>query len=215
MRAPWPVVAALVLTVAAVAVLFVLWPRGGLASHPVSSVPELLSEPAGVPGAGLVLAADGLGPATFGQSQDEVIATLAELLGDPVEDGPQSCPAEGREVRWVRWGSLSVTFSDGLFSGYLTGVYFRPDSPELAIETAEGIGLRATAAELTSTYGDRLAWLGPEEGGFGEPIERYGIDGFDTANPSPVGFGGLFEGSREAGRVITITGGQLCGPDGS
>ena len=211
-RARWPVVAALALAVVVMAVLLVLWPRGGLPSRPVSSVPELLSEPAGVPGEGLVLAADGLGPVTFGQAADEVIATLTELLGDPVEDGPQSCPAEGREVRWVRWGNLSITFSDGFFAGHLSGVYFPPDGPELAIETEEGIGLRATTAELMAAYADRVAWLGPEEGGFGEPLERYGIDGFDTANPAPTGLGGLFEGSREAGRVITIMGGQLCGP---
>jgi hypothetical protein len=184
----------------------------GLPSRSVASVPALLSEPAGVPGANLVLAPDGLGPVTFGEAEEAVVAQLTELLGGPVEDGPQPCESAEDVVRWVRWGNLSAAFPDGQFGGYIIGIYFRQDSPELPIETAEGVGLRATADQLVAAYGDRLAWNAQEESGFAEPAEGFGIDGFSVDDPSPTGLGGFVEGGREEGQVITFFAGQPCGP---
>jgi hypothetical protein len=199
-------------TLAAV-LLFAFWPRSGLASRPVSSVPELLSEPAGVPGAGLVLAPDGLGPVTFGEAEADVMATLTELLGDPVEDSTEDCGAEGGTVRWVRWANLTIAMQGGSFSGFISGIYFPPDSPEMPIRTADGVGLRATVAQLTATYGDRLAWLA-QENGFGNRVDAFGIDGFDVAHLAATGLGGYVEGGREEGRVITFLGGRPCVDNG-
>jgi hypothetical protein len=184
----------------------------GLSSRPVASVPALLSEPAGVPGADLVLAPDGLGPVTFGEVEETAVARLTELLGAPVEDGPQPCDSEDDVVRWVRWGNLTAAFPNGQFGGYISGIYFRQDSPELPIETAEGVGLRATVEQLTATYGDRLAWHAQEESGFEDPVEAFGIDGFNVDDPTPTGLGGYVEGGREHGQVITFFAGQPCGP---
>ena len=214
MRARGSLVAAgLIVLVAAAAVLFALLPRDGLASHPVGSVPELLSEPAGIPGAGLTLEADGLGAVALGDPEADVMATLNELLGDPVEDSTEDCGSDDGVVRWVRWANLTVALQDGGFTGYISGIYFPPDSPEMPIKTTDGVGLRATVGELTAMYGDRLAWLG-QQNGFGNPVDAFGIDGFDPNHLTPTGLGGYVEGGRENGRVITFIGGQPCVDNG-
>jgi Tol biopolymer transport system component len=213
MRRPALAAAVIVATCAVVVALFVLWPRGGLSSHPVSSVPQLLSEPAGIPGAGLVLAPDGLGPVTFGDKEADAVAKLVALLGDPVEDSTEDCGSDGGGVRWVRWANLTVALQDGWFNGYISGIYFPPDSPEMMIKTVDGVGLRATVDELHSTYGDRFAWVGHEES-FGSPVDAFGIDGFDVGQPMPTGLGGYVEGGREEGRVITFLAGQPCVDNG-
>jgi hypothetical protein len=211
MRRTW-IVATVVALSAVIAATIVLSRPGGLPSQPASSVPALLSEPAGVPGAGLVLAPDGLGPVTFGDDAETVVSHLTELLGAPVEDGPQPCESEAEQVRWVRWGNLSAAFADGRFSGYVIGIYYRADSPELRVETAEGIALGATTDELVAAYGDRLSWNSLEESGFEDPVDGFGIDGWDVDDPLPIGIGGFVEGGIEDGRVITFNGGQPCGP---
>ena len=206
-------VAAAVVLAGAVALAVVLTMPGGLASHPVASVPELLSEPAGIPGAGLTLEADGLKAVAFGDPEADVLATLNELLGDPVEDSTEDCRSDGGTVRWVRWANLTIALQNGAFTGYISGIYFPPDSPEMPIKTADGMGLRATTDELTAQYGDRVAWLG-QQNGFGNPVDAFGIDGFDVTHLSPSGLGGYVEGGRQSGRVITFIGGQPCVDNG-
>jgi hypothetical protein len=205
------VVAVLLIAGAVVAALVLAQPRD-LASRPVSSVPALLSEPAGVPGAGLVLAADGLGAVRFGQPEAAAVATLTRLLGAPVEDASQPCNSKTDVVRWVRWGNLSAAFPGGRFGGYVIGIYFPPDSPELQVKTSQGVTLRAKAGELSSIYGSRLGWYGQETSGFSAPLDVFGIDGFDVRNPMPTGLGGYVEGGRETGQVITFFAGRPCGP---
>jgi hypothetical protein len=206
-------VAAVVVGFALMAALFVLRPRGGLSTRPVSSVPELLSAPAGVPGAGLVLAPDGLGPVTFGEKEADVLATLIELAGDPVEDSTEDCRGTGGVVRWVRWANLTIAVEDGVFNGYISGIHFPPDSVEMTIMTVDGVRLRAAVEKLRETYGDRLTWLG-EDTTFGTPVDAFGIDGFDVGHPGPTGLGGYVEGGREDGHVITFLGGQPCVDNG-
>lgn len=208
-----PVIGAGVAGTAIAAIALLLMRPGDLASRPVDSVPELLSEPAGIPGAGLVLAADGLGAVAFGEPEADVVAKLNELLGDPVEDSIEDCGTDGGVVRWVRWANLTVALQNGAFTGYISGIYFPPDSPEMPIKTADGVGLRATVDELNAQYGDRLAWLSHETG-FGSPVDAFGIDGFDVNNLTPTGLGGYVEGGRESGRVITFIGGQPCVDNG-
>lgn len=197
---------------AAVAAILLVDRPSGLSTRAVESMPALLSEPAGVLGAGLTLAPDGLGAVDFGEDEGAALAVLEELLGDPVEDGPQPCESEEDTVRFVRWGNLSVAFPDGRFSGYIIGLYYRPDSPERRVSTEEGIALGASAASLLAVYGDRLAWTTQEESGFAEPADGFGIDGYSLDAPAPTGIGGYVEGGREEGRVITFFAGLPCGP---
>lgn len=202
--------ATLVAMVGAVALALLLGRAGALSSRPVESVPPLLSEPAGLPGAGLTLAADGLGPVTFGDAEADVLTKLKELLGDPVEDSQEPCKASGDTVRWVRWGNLTIALQAGHFNGYISGIYFPPDSPEMPIKTADGVGLRATVGQLAAAYGDRFAWLAHDDTGFGHPVDAFGIDGFDVQHLAPTGLGGYVEGGRQDGTVITFLAGQPC-----
>ena len=203
---------ALALLAGAVVVGLVLRPADGFTERPAASVPQLFSEPAGVPGAGLVLAPNGLAAVRFGEPEASAITKLTDLLGAPVEDGPQPCSSETDVVRWVRWGNLSAAFPDGHFGGWVIGIYFPPDSPELQLKTAEGAALRAKVADLERIYGPRLGWYGREESGFSAPVDAFGIDGFDVNYPTPRGLGGYVEGGRDAGQVITFFAGQPCGP---
>ena len=198
---------------ATVAVLaFMLSRPVGLPSRSVGSVPELLSEPAGIPGAGLTLAADGLGVVDFGADEADAMAILNDLLGTPVEDAPQPCQSKADTVRYVRWGDLSAAFPGGRFGGWIIGVYVPPDSPPLQVETEAGVALDAPVADLLAAYGDHLAWTGQEDTGFPEPIDGFGIDGYSPDSPSATGIGGYVEGGREEGRIITFIAGQPCGP---
>jgi hypothetical protein len=206
------VAAVLVVGAAVVASVILVARPAGLPTRAVASVPALLSEPAGVLGAGLTLAPDGLGAVNFGEDENAAFAALEELLGEPVEDGPQPCQSEEDTVRFVRWGNLSVAFPDGRFGGYIIGLYYRPDSPELRVSTEEGVTLGASVSSLLSAYGDRLDWTAQEESGFAEPADGFGIDGYSTDAPSATGIGGYVEGGREEGRVITFFAGQPCGP---
>jgi Tol biopolymer transport system component len=135
---------------------------------------------------------------------------LTGMLGDPVEDTLAPCQSGGGDVRWVRWANLSIAFQGGHFVGYISGIYFPPDSPEMPIKTAKGVGLRASVSELKSAYGDRFAWVGEPTAAFGNTVDAFGIDGFDVQHLGPTGLGGYVEGGREGGRVITFIAGQPC-----
>jgi hypothetical protein len=193
-------------------VLFLAGPRG-LPSQSVGSVPTLLAEPAGTLGAGLVLAADGLGPVTFGEAGDAVVATLTKSLGTPTEDELQPCSG-GDQVRWVRWGNLTVSVQDGLFTGFISAIYIPPGSVEVRIPTEEGVGLGASVDDLVAAYGDRLDWFDQTANGYTTPLVSFGIDGFDIAHPDRTGLGGYVEGGPEEGRVITFLAGQPCVDNG-
>ena len=184
----------------------------GLPSRALESVPALLSEPAGILGAGITLAPDGLGAVDFGADEASTIGILTDLLGAPVEEGPQPCDSEAATVRFVQWGNLSASFPAGRFSGWIIGVYVSPDRQQLRVETAEGIEVGAPRDELLAHYGERVAWTSPEESGFGEPVQGFGIDGYDPDEPTPTGIGGYVEGEGDAARVITLFAGQSCGP---
>jgi hypothetical protein len=207
------VVAGLVVVGLATAIAFVLTRPQGLPSSAVASVPPLLSAPAGVLGEGITLAPDGLGAVAFGAGEEETIAVLGELLGDPVEDGPQPCSSETDLVRYVRWSTLTAAFPDGVFTGWIAGVYVPPDSAPLRIATAEGVALGGPVADLLAAYGDRITWTQTEDMGLGEPVLGFGLDGYSPDAPSAEGIGGFVEGTETDGRVITFTAGQPCGPD--
>jgi hypothetical protein len=153
-----------------------------------------------------------LGAVRFGEPQVTAIDTLTRLLGAPVDDAPEPCRSGTDIVRWVRWGNLSAAFPNGRFGGYVIGIYFPPDSPELQVKTADGAALRAKAAELSRIYGSRLGWYGQETTGFSAPIDAFGIDGFNVNQPVATGLGGYVEGGRDKGQVITFVAGRPCGP---
>jgi hypothetical protein len=108
----------------------------------------------------LVLAADGLGAATFGDPADTVVPMLVAVLGPPSSDITEPPPYTGQEVRWESPSAAAfiVVFeqsgSQYGFAGWelngsngLTG---------FDLATAEGITLGSTAADLLSAYPDTV-----------------------------------------------------------
>lgn len=207
----WLLLAGVALAIGGGMIALFMSTRGGLASRPVASVPALLSAPAGLPEP-LVLAPDGLADVRFGTDPASTVDALTEMLGPPAEDSMQPCDSESDLVRHVRWSTVTAAFPDDRFSGWIAGIYVPPDSPSLAAVTLEGVPLDAPVAELLDTYGERLTWTAPEESGFGEPVEGFGLDGYSPDAPTPTGIGGYVEGGRSDGRVITFFAGQPCGP---
>lgn len=124
----------------------------------------------------VTLAPDGLGDLLVGFPPADVIAGLTALFGEPDLDsdwfatGPSpygTCP--GATMRAVGWGSLVTIFvNDGedplgeRFYTYSYGYDYATnqggvDPRGLELTTDAGIGIGSTVAQLTASYGDRLA----------------------------------------------------------
>lgn len=114
----------------------------------------------------LELRPDGLGDLTFGHEVEGAIAYMNDLLGSPDDDtgwvdkdeGYGTCV--GTEVRFVRWGSLELFFTDGP-SDWAAGIRhlaFYTDTPllgdsKIPATTAEGIGVGSTVDDIIGAYG--------------------------------------------------------------
>lgn len=118
------------------------------------------------PAVAVVLEAEGLRVADFGDPKTAVVAALTAALGAPDGTGT-GCELAGTDVTTTSWKELTVQFADGVFDSY--GVRVAPsESAELGLRTEDGIGIGSTVAQLQAAYGARLAIPGfPEE--FGEP----------------------------------------------
>jgi hypothetical protein len=133
-----------------------------------------IEQPIGTnPGSELVLAPDGLGVVTFGQSRAEVEATLTELLGPPTEVStcdvrtqPSSCTAHDPQGTYLSWDALQVYFpldSGGFGSYWLAAPYdVETNAQDVTAgppaETPEAIGLASTVDELFAAYTGLLAY---------------------------------------------------------
>ncbi len=115
------------------------------------------------------LLADGLGSVRLGDSYEDALDTMTEILGPPDEDsgwlGARSdfgiCP--GTVVRVVRWAGLRLFFSDGPtdFGDEARHFFYYSQSPvaggeALDLRTPRGIGLGSSVAELEEVYGRSL-----------------------------------------------------------
>ncbi|MEX2278981.1 MAG: hypothetical protein WEA76_02705 [Acidimicrobiia bacterium] len=115
----------------------------------------------------LVLRPDGVGDFLFGEAANEVLGALLAVLGDPDEDTGWVDQAErfgvclGSEVRFVRWGSFQVFFTDGPsdwapagtrhFASYTQATYFEADEVDLV--TADGLSLGSPVGDVRAIYG--------------------------------------------------------------
>jgi hypothetical protein len=163
----------------------------------------------------VVLGVGGLGPATFGQTPDQVVTALRAVLGPPDEqrswDQRQRqlfgfCP--GGNHRFARWGKLYALFADGdtgqgpagrqhFFAWYAEA----PLAGGKRLETAQGVTVGDTTARVKAAYGNRaLVWA--EEGGL--PA------GFRVPPQGRQLFGWLTD-HRPQGRVTTLAAGSVCG----
>jgi hypothetical protein len=164
------------------------------------------------PTSGVILAADGVGVAAFGDEPDAAVAAVTAILGEPTQDSGwvepftiSACP--GTEYRRVSWGAFSLQFSDQsskadgrrhLF-GYEYGEVGRTDATPAGIVTAEGIGVGSTVAELKSAY-PGVSVVAGEEGLSSSSFEV-----------SENGLAGLLTDATDQGIVILVVGGDFCG----
>ncbi|MDQ3311932.1 MAG: hypothetical protein M3501_09740 [Actinomycetota bacterium] len=164
------------------------------------------------PTSGVILAADGVGVASFGDEPDAAIAAVTAILGEPTQDSGwvepftiSACP--GTEYRRVSWGAFSLQFSDQsskadgrrhLF-GYEYGEVGRTDAQPAGLVTAEGIGVGSTVAELKSAYPD-VSVVAGEEGLSSSSFEV-----------SENGLAGLLTDATDQGIVLLVVGGDFCG----
>jgi hypothetical protein len=126
---------------------------------------------------GLVLAPDGLGLATVGQSKSTVLRVLDAVLPTPLvaNGGSPSCA-------WYSTEGLSLAFVFGNFIQY----YYEPKAvtPEDDFQTASGIGPGSTVAQAEAVY-PRTEFLGePELNSSGEISSQ--IRGIDLTLPGPT-----------------------------
>jgi len=126
-----------------------------------TTVPETTTTTTAAPGpTGLSLLGDGLGIMRFGVDAESAIEFLGGIFGPPADDSgwidPFSqfgtCP--GTEVRGVRYGPLTVLFGGQANDrAFFSWDYFdQGDGDVFGLATPGGIGLGATAAEVSATY---------------------------------------------------------------
>ena len=149
---------------------------------------------------GLSLLGDGLGIMRFGVDAESAIEFLGGIFGPPTDDsgwidsfsGFGTCP--GTEVRGVTYGPLTVLFGGGANDRiFFSWNYFDQGGGDVfGLTTPAGIGLGATAAEVSATY--------PTAEFFSD--ELFG-DGSRFAD--------LFATMNEDGAVRYLSGGTGCG----
>ena len=174
------------------------------------------------PPAGLVLNPDGLGAVAFGASPDDTIAVVTAAVGDDHDvdtgwvdafDNPYgTCPAP--EVRGVEWGILVTLFTKAAtdFASEGTEHFFaymyapdpsKPGAGPQGLQTAEGIGLGSSRAQLLAAYQTRVQIFDDEIFGTFFQID---LD-FETE----TALGGNLTGPEETDQVSSFLGGQGCG----
>lgn len=162
----------------------------------------------------LVMGPGGLGAIDLGAGFDEAIEAVTARLGPASEDTGWisassdfgTCP--GTVVRMARWSSLRLLFSDGpteFGDDVYHFFYFSQSTVDteevLDLETAEGVGLDSTVAELKTAYGSDLTI---------ESTLRFGVSFF----VQPIGPGllsGTLTDSTDEGTVTALGGGFGCG----
>lgn len=118
----------------------------------------------------LFLYVDAISEVTFGSDADQAAAELSELFGEPDEDtGWFEKSAEywtciGDTIRFARWGSLQVFFTDGATDWAPAGkrhlaAYGHGENvgtPLLDLRTEDGLEVGLPVGDLRVLFGDRL-----------------------------------------------------------
>jgi hypothetical protein len=161
------------------------------------------------PGAKLPLRFDGIGDVRFGTDPDDSVAVISGVLGAPTSDSgwvdaaSRTCP--GSEVRFVKWGDLTMEFSDdsSVSSGrrHFFAWVFGPAAglalvPQ-GMKTPEGIGIGSTVAELRAAYPAADLFTDDELAGPYSALQE-GLLAF-LSDPTDTGV------------VTSMVGGQGCG----
>jgi hypothetical protein len=183
--------------------------------------PEPTPEPTPAPPAALVLTPNGLDSVKLGDEPDAAVNALTAILGEPsLDNGWEAsfssygtCP--GTQIRAVGWGPLLLLFTDGTSAYAKTarqhlfeiayGEQYAGDPPAtivIPVTTQLGITLGSTRAEIKATYGGNVAF-DPENEIFGPA--------FHVGPLGPGGIYGFLTKATDAGKVMELVAGQLCG----
>lgn len=161
----------------------------------------------------LVLRPDGIGSTYFGADAGNALAAFEDILGDSDEDTGWVDQQEnygiclGNEVRFVRWGSLQVFFTDGPsdwrpagrhFASYTHAGHFAGD--ELALVTADGLALGSPVGDVRAQFGDDAVFDDPLYG----PVFFYDP-------PGAAQMWGELSGLAPEDTIESITGSFACG----
>jgi hypothetical protein len=162
----------------------------------------------------VVLRPDGLQVAALGAPDDEVVATLAEILGAPSGDdlltGPINILPWGyyainafRAVSWDEWG-LTLIFSDapspwrpnGGELHWIAWWYSEPGREGVGLHTPEGVSIGSTADDVRAAYPGVFIHFQLECGeGWHFATEPNAVGELDRAER----LRGRFEGAEETG----------------
>lgn len=161
----------------------------------------------------LLLRPDGIADLYFGDPVEAVLGALRSVLGEEDEDTGwidtkgQYRTCIGSEVRFVRWRSLQVFFTDGPsdwapdgvrhMASYTHGDFFTDDLLDLV--TADGVRIGTPVGDLRATYGDGAVMDDPANG----PLFVY--------DPAGAAFQwGFLSGLDPADRLLSISAGFAC-----
>ena len=129
------------------------------------SLLETTVSPAPEPDADFSLQTDGLGAVSFGAAPDGVITFVTSFLGGATADTGWVDPftigaCGGTQIRQVTWGDLQLEFGDVSnvaegrphFYAYYYGKEGSSTATPSGLETAEGISVGSTVAQLLQAY---------------------------------------------------------------
>lgn len=162
----------------------------------------------------LVLRSDGVEYLAFGDAADDVLSALEALLGETDDDTGWVDQMEnygvclGDEVRFVRWGSFQVFFTDGPsdwapegirhFASYTQAADF--DGEMLDMVTEDGLALGSPVGDVRAIHGEDAVY---DDGLYG-PV-------FVHDPPGPAQLWGSVSGLAADDVIESITGSYACG----
>ena len=153
----------------------------------------------------LVADASGIGIADFGAEAEPLERRLTELLGAPDERIARPCE-ERADVRWRRWGNLTLVFDRNEFLAYLLTAYPGPKADRrVAMPTPEGLRLGDSIERLRELYGP-VSFSRPPD----FPPNAKGRE-FRLPTKEGMFWGGGVDELGAGGRVVAIAAGQQCG----
>lgn len=145
----------------------------------------------------VVLAADGIGVALFGDSLEDAVAAVVPILGPP--SGEQPCPAE--DLTSVGWFGTFVGIDlfgepGGEFTGYRLASTMGGEPTYQDFQTAAGVGIDVSRREVEAAYGDAVA--------FDEALSTFTVDGEIRGGLDLTILG------EQGGAVNRIEAGEVC-----
>jgi len=179
--------------------------QGTVAPNPPAAepAPEATTATSALSAGSLVLAADAIGPLSFGTQAARALSGLNQALGKAAPPATVADPIACGATRVFGWNGFSAVVNEvsGRSGGKtgLVGWSLRGQGPAGAdLKTAKGIGLGSTVKSLRAAYGDTVVFAPGAAGpGFTITTDRGSMTGdLDSA--------------ADGGRVVALRAGTVC-----